>query len=320
MERKNGGADPAALKEAEKAFTKGEKALKTGLFKWSADFTEGAMYFEKAAKQFKQLGEKQRALDAYLRWSACCEQMNENYGAAEGLVEAAYFEKNKQKSLEYLHRAQNFYKINGNANRGQQTLKQYANKLLEQEGNEEAQRFALDIYQSLFDEVFEGDNYAWNPDIVNQYLQILMQKQEYKRAIEAKQTFIKHMKQQGMIDHQIRRAYIEILCIQIVSEDTRPDRIEATIQKFQEDVGGAVYSSDEYNMAMQMKEALEAKDWAKLQALSKKPIFSFLETEIVRCFKKVIMNPPQEGPVVGVSSTVPGGEKAKQKALDNIML
>jgi hypothetical protein len=54
MEKKNAGAvDPAALKEAEKAFTKGEKALKTGLFKWSTDPTEGAMYFEKAAKQFK---------------------------------------------------------------------------------------------------------------------------------------------------------------------------------------------------------------------------------------------------------------------------
>ncbi len=100
-----------------------------------------------------------------------------------------------------------------------------------------------------------------------------------------------------------------------MSEDTRPDRIEATIQRFQEDVGGAVYSSDEYNMAMQMKEALETKDWGKLQTLSKKPIFSFLETEIVRSFKKVIMNPPQEGPIVGAA-----GEESKKKAFDNIML
>jgi hypothetical protein len=63
------------------------------------------MYFEKAAKKFKQIGEKNRAVDSFLRWSACCEQMNENYGAAEGLVESAFLEKDKQKSIQYLHKA-----------------------------------------------------------------------------------------------------------------------------------------------------------------------------------------------------------------------
>ena len=163
------------IKDAEKAFQKGEKALKTGLFKWSANPTEGSMYFEQAAKLFKQLGEKQRALDSYLRYSACCESINEMYGAADGLVEAASFEKDRKKSLMYLKKAQDFYKINGNQQKGQQILKKYANKILE-EGDNDSQLFALDIYQSLFDEVFEGDNYAWNPDIVNQFVTVLMKK------------------------------------------------------------------------------------------------------------------------------------------------
>ena len=94
MEKKGGD-----IKDAEKAFKSGEKSLKTGLFKWSANHLEASMYFEKAAKLFQQLGEKQRALDSYLRWSACCEQLNENYGAAQGLVEAASLEKDRQKSL-----------------------------------------------------------------------------------------------------------------------------------------------------------------------------------------------------------------------------
>lgn len=93
------------IKDAEKAFQKGEKALKTGLFKWSANHTEASMYFEQAAKIFKLHGEKQRALDSFLRWSACCEQLNEMYGAADGLVEAASFEKDRQKSLMYLKKA-----------------------------------------------------------------------------------------------------------------------------------------------------------------------------------------------------------------------
>jgi hypothetical protein len=97
------------------------------------------------------------------------------YGAADGLVEAASFEKDRKKSLMYLKKAQDFYKINGNQQKGQQILKKYANKILE-EGDNDSQLFALDIYQSLFDEVFEGDNYAWNPDIVNQFVTVLMKK------------------------------------------------------------------------------------------------------------------------------------------------
>ena len=80
--------------------------------------------------------------------------------------------------------------------------------------------FALDIYQSLFDEVFDGDNYAWNPDIVNQFVIVLMKKGLYKRAIDAKQKFISHMKkEQSSLDHTVRRAFLEIVCIQIVNED-----------------------------------------------------------------------------------------------------
>lgn len=62
-------------------------------------------------------------------------------------------------------------------------------------------QFALDIYQSLFEEVFDEDNLAWNPDIINSYIQLLMQKNEYLRAIEAKRTFIKHMVKEGTVDH-----------------------------------------------------------------------------------------------------------------------
>lgn len=99
MERKgaqpSGQPDPATLKEAEKNLKKADAALKTGLFKWSVDYLEGSMYYEKAAKLFKQAGDKERAKEAYLKWSFCCEKENENYGAAEGLVEAAFLEKSK---------------------------------------------------------------------------------------------------------------------------------------------------------------------------------------------------------------------------------
>ena len=108
----------AALKEAEKAFKKGEASLKTGMFKWSAHFSEGQINIEKAAKAYKQLGDKPHAAEAFLRYSACCVALNENYGAADGLVQAAQLETDRSKAIQYLHKAQNFYKINGNSNTG----------------------------------------------------------------------------------------------------------------------------------------------------------------------------------------------------------
>jgi tetratricopeptide (TPR) repeat protein len=101
------------LAEAEKAMKKGDAALKTGLFKWKPDHIEASMQYEKAAKLYKQLGDKMKAIEAFLKWSASCENENENYGTAEALVEAAFLESNRNQALLYLKKAQNFYKIHG---------------------------------------------------------------------------------------------------------------------------------------------------------------------------------------------------------------
>jgi hypothetical protein len=73
-------------------------------------------------------------------------------------------------------------------------------------------------------------------------------------------------------------------------------------------------------MANSLKETVEAKDFKKLEALIKKPLFSFLETEIVRCLKRFAMNPPAgaaEGFVVGSAT---GEGKSKKQALDEMLL
>ncbi len=53
--------------------------------------------------------------------------------------------------------------------------------------------------------------------------------------------------------------------------------------------------------------------------ISKKPIFSFLESEIVKAFKKAILNPPtamsSAGPIIGAPE-----EKSKKQMLDDMML
>lgn len=100
----------------------------------------------------------------------------------------------------------------------------------------------MDIYQSLFEEVFEDDNYAWNPDIVNQYIGLLIKRRQFKRAIEAKYKFIAFMKKQMNVDHQVRRSYLEIICILITNEDYI--KLDEVMSRFLEDTGST--NSDEY--------------------------------------------------------------------------
>lgn len=63
------------------------------------------MHFEKASKLYKDTGVNDKAIQAFLKFSLCSEKINEYFGAAEGLSEAALLEKDKTKSHKYLKEA-----------------------------------------------------------------------------------------------------------------------------------------------------------------------------------------------------------------------
>jgi hypothetical protein len=59
-------------------------------------------------------------------------------------------------------------------------------------------------------------------------------------------------------------------------------------------VGGNPYNFDEYEICVSVNEAVEKKDWEKLTVLSRKPLFGFIEIELVKSFKKWILSQPVE--------------------------
>jgi Soluble NSF attachment protein, SNAP len=145
--------------------------LKTGLFKWSPNYVQAAIHYEKAAKLYKQAGNKANAIDAYLQFSKCSEQSNELLGAAEGLNEAAFLTDDRKKSLQWLAEADTFYKIAGQNERGLTQMKKVAQDLLDKE-TPEADQEALKIFKNLFEMVFTNDNYLFNADIIDTYYKL----------------------------------------------------------------------------------------------------------------------------------------------------
>lgn len=229
----------------EKAFKKGKKALSTGLFKWSPDYLEGAVNFEKAAKSFTATGLDLKAQEAWLEYSKCSEQSNEMTGAAEGLQEAAFLGKDYDQSIMLLLKADEFYKIGGYPDRGLTLLKRFAKTLIEKE-TEEATAKAMELYENhLMVQVFEGENYLLNTDIPDTYLKLQMEQRDYVGAIRTKKRFIDYLRNEGTTDHQIRRSWLEVICIQILQEDFY--RLEDSLQHFANEPGHRnMFMQDEY--------------------------------------------------------------------------
>ena len=51
--------DAGVAKKAKKMFKEGKNAMKTGLFKWYADYIEASSKFEQAGKLFKANGDNE---------------------------------------------------------------------------------------------------------------------------------------------------------------------------------------------------------------------------------------------------------------------
>jgi hypothetical protein len=63
-------------------------------------------------------------------------------------------------------------------------------------------------------------------------------------------------------------------------------RLQETLDRFSYDCGGNPYAYDEYDIAIKLKDAVENKDPDLVLDLSKKPLFSFLDSNVVKRIKK----------------------------------
>lgn len=97
------------------------------------------------------------------------------------------------------------------------SLDEYENKLDQGYDDPDHLNRVVNLYKQLHIKVYETeDNYTFNSDIVDQYLNCLVKHNKLYDAIEARQRFIKYMVKTKTVDHQMRRAYLEIVCLHIL--------------------------------------------------------------------------------------------------------
>ena len=109
------------------------------------------------------------------------------------------------------------------------------------------------LYKSLYSQIFKGDNYMFCEPVVNEYKTLLAGNDKYTEAQTAINEFINYLVKEGEIDHQIRRAYLELLCLNILSDDKF--KIKSTLTEFMGKVPNC-HSTDEFRIAEKIRVAV----------------------------------------------------------------
>ena len=70
-------------------------------------------------------------------------------------------------------------------------------------------------------------------------------------------------------------------------------RIEDSLNEFTNDCpGGNPYAQDEFVAASDLKDAMLSKNFEEMVKILRRPIFSYIEIEIVKLLKRFAANPP----------------------------
>lgn len=131
----------------------------------------------------------------------------------------------------------------------------------------------------------------YNPEIVSEFTTLLVEEKEYFRAMKVKRKFIAFMKKEGKIDHQIRRAWLEILCLSILANEVF--KCEDLKQEFGNDGG---VGHDEYKMGSLLVDEVKNGNWSTVSEILKKPIFSFIEISVTKGMKYWVLGKNEEAP------------------------
>lgn len=170
-------------------------------------------------------------------------------------------------------------------------MKRFAAELCDSDSSESVNA-GLKVYQEIFPLLFVDDNMTMNYDMLETYPKALAKAQQWLKYIEAKKRIIKHYGDIKKVDHMTRRSFIEIISVQIIIEDFY--KIDDSLKSFFQEVGGNPYEHDEYEICDKLQSTVENKDWEALEDVTRKPLFGFIEIEVVKALKKWIKSRPVE--------------------------
>ncbi len=309
-------------KKATEKMKSGESSLKTHIFKWSPNYLEGRTRFMEAASLFESIGDYQQASKCHEKIALCCEKTDDLSGAAEAYQKIGFLtlqhKKDPRAAYQYLIKSVNMLKIHGNTLKAQDMMKRLGKQCFDMGSDE----LGAQIYRELIEDMFDDQNYGTGSEIISPYLDFLIEKERYSDVISIYTKHIKYLQSVKKYEHIIARCWLGIICIHILLgehyiADEKMGTFGSSISK--------ISSSDEYSAAWGLLDAIQKGDEAAFQKVTRRPIFTQMESALVRKLKKFqllkkdeqkkVTNPlfgnvdlrkapgykPKEGPLTGLS-------------------
>lgn len=125
------------LKDADKAFKKGEEELSTSILKlkFSPDYVSGVTYFETAAKIYEQNKSYDKAILSLKKAITCNKKLLESYAEGQNLLKVAkiyiFYKSDKQTAINYLKESQICFKLAGKYNNSLRIMTELSDELEE---------------------------------------------------------------------------------------------------------------------------------------------------------------------------------------------
>lgn len=290
----------ARLVEANKLIEEGEKYLKTGLFKWRADYDSAAPCFEKAAVAFKNAKDYEKACGLYLKGANCHYRNGSRFHAGKDYEEAGMVCKELKKFdkfAEHFDHASNLYLEDGTPETSALCLIRAGKTLEHIEPSWAVELFnkAANIYLN------ENDGRQRSAaEVVGRVSRLLVKMQKYEEAVK---SIDRERSLYGQVEGGDHGASGRLVCAQVLVLLQIGDQVraETAIADGTENISGFSVS-EEYNALRQLINAFDERNQDKASAILKMPMFKYMDAAYARLTRTI--------KVAGYSDKAPSGNAA----------
>lgn len=268
----------SSLEEAQKLIADGEKYLKTGLFKWRADYDSAAPCFHKAAQTHKNLKKLEKARELFLLAADCHYRNQARFHAAKSYEEAGLVSRDLNKMDDFcahFDHASDLYMEEGTPDTAAMCLIR-AGKTLEQKNGLE--KWALTMFEKAADiykrEAEEGRTRT-AAEVVGRISRLLVKMGEFERAVT---SIEEERKLYGQCEGGDHGASGRLVCCQTLIYLQMHDQVRA--EKCVTDACAAIEGfgqSEGHHALRELIHAYESRDQAQFSAVVRQPLFRHMD-------------------------------------------
>lgn len=266
--------------EANKRIEEGEKYLKTGFFKWRADYDSAAPCFDKAAIAYKNDKNFKRACELYLKTADCHYKNGSRFHAGKAYEEAGMVCKELKKFDEFaghFDHASNLYLEDGTPDTAALCLLR-GGKILESI----EPSWALELFTKAA-AIYENENdgrLRAAAEVTGRISRLLTKMNKYDEAIASinKEKNLYSRVEGG--DHGASGRLVcaqVLLCLQIGDQV----RAESMISDGTANISGFA-ASEEYHILQELIGAFEDRNQEKARLILKMPLFKYMDAVYAR--------------------------------------